>query len=570
MKKQTGVFFSVFIFALYLSACHSTAPADQNRIWADTASVAAGGVAFHQYCGGCHNFRQDGIGPQLGGITTEVSAGWIKHFVRDPQQTISSGDQRAEKLFKHFKVVMPAFSSLKENELNQILAYLNVHKHSAQHTAKEYGQAIANPIPRKIEHSDLAMRLRLITQFPASVDSGKHPMARITKMDFERRSGSSYILDLRGKLYKLQKNNQPAVYMDMARLMPRFIAEPGLATGFGSFAFHPDFAKNGLLYTTHTEGPGSARADFGYGDSIKVTLQWVVTEWKTDHPEAGTFSGKGRELFRVNMVTGMHGVQDITFNPLAKAGDADYGLLYIGVGDGGCVEEGYPFLANNPEDIWGTVLRIDPLGRNSANGQYGIPAGNPFAQNKGKNRGEVYAYGFRNPHRITWTRSGDMLVCNVGMSNIESINLIKPGRDYGWPIREGNFRLDTYGDLNKVYPLPADDSVYRITYPVAAFDHDEGNAICGGYEYWGEAVPQLKGKFLFGDIPNGRLFYVETADLKQGHLATIHEWKIIVGGTPRSFREILGKGRVDLHFGRDTRGELYLMTKEDGKLYQII
>jgi len=73
--------------------------------------------------------------------------------------------------------------------------------------------------------------------------------------------------------------------MDMAKLKPEFINEPGLGTGFGSFAFHPDFAKNGLLYTTHTEAPNSGKADFTYADSIKVTLQWVLTEWKAYEPK---------------------------------------------------------------------------------------------------------------------------------------------------------------------------------------------------------------------------------------------------------------------------------------------
>jgi hypothetical protein len=78
-----------------------------------------------------------------------------------------------------------------------------------------------------------------------------------------------FVLDLRGKLYRLQ-NNKPFVYMDMAKLKTKFINEPGLATGFGSFAFHPDFFQNGLLYTTHIRAAGSGKADFQYGDSIKV------------------------------------------------------------------------------------------------------------------------------------------------------------------------------------------------------------------------------------------------------------------------------------------------------------
>ena len=139
----------------------------------------------------------------------------------------------------------------------------------------------------------------------------------------------------------------------MAKEKPKFIHKPGLATGFGSFAFHPDFQKNGLLYTTHVESPGSGKADFAYNDSIKVTLQWVLSEWKTETPNAFPFSGKSRELFRINMVGSFHGVQEITFNPLAKPGDEDYGLLYIGIGDGSSVEFGYPFLVHSPGENLG-------------------------------------------------------------------------------------------------------------------------------------------------------------------------------------------------------------------------
>src|SRR5688500_5407360 len=164
----------------------------------------------------------------------------------------------------------------------------------------------------------------------------------------------------------------------MPRCKPKFIHQPGLATGFGSFAFHPDFANNGLFYTTHTEPPRSGIADFFYDDSIKVTLQWVLTEWKTTMPAADTFSGTGRELFRINMLTQLHGVQDIEFNPYAKPGEDDYGQLYIGVGDGGSVENGHAELVHRRERIWGTVLRINPGGKNGRQNRYGIPASNPF------------------------------------------------------------------------------------------------------------------------------------------------------------------------------------------------
>jgi glucose/arabinose dehydrogenase len=163
-----------------------------------------------------------------------------------------------------------------------------------------------------------------------------------------------------------------------------------------------------------------------------------------------------------------------------------------------------------------------------------------------------------------------MLACNIGHGNIESINLIKKGNDYGWPIREGSFSLNPYGDLNKVHPLPPDDSSYHITYPIAEYDHNEGKAISGGYEYTGNAVPQLKGKFLFGDIPTGRLFYVDVKDIHQGSEATIKEWQVSINDSKKKLSVLCSDERVDLHFGKDAQGELYILTKADGNVYKIV
>src|SRR5262245_6529832 len=76
---------------------------DNSSIATDSATIAAGEATFTQYCSGCHNFRQDGIGPQLGGLTTEVHANWIQHFIKNPQVVISSGDKRAKELFSRYK-----------------------------------------------------------------------------------------------------------------------------------------------------------------------------------------------------------------------------------------------------------------------------------------------------------------------------------------------------------------------------------------------------------------------------------------------------------------------------------
>lgn len=564
MIKTVFYTLNTCLLVLCFIKCNSNTSAE-NLNGADTVAITKGQNLFNQHCSGCHNFRQETIGPPLSGITKRASVTWLQNFIRNPQEIIGAGDKQADSLYNHYKTIMPSFETLSNDEVNNIIAFLNTHN---EEKFTDTTKGLTDPIPEKIKLSDLVARLQFVTQIPVSADSNKMPMARINKLDYQPAANKLFVVDLRGKLYELE-NNKATVYMDMAKLKPDFINQPGLATGFGSFAFHPQFAKNGLLYTTHTEKANSATADFGYADSIPVTLQWVLTEWKAADPCAKIFKGTNRELFRTDMVAGIHGVQEICFNPYAKQEAEDYGLLYIGIGDGGCAENGYAFLTHNPKTIWGTVLRINPSGNNSANRKYGIPITNPFAKNK-NGLGEIYAYGFRNPHRITWTSTSDILVCNIGHGNIESIDLVKKGNDYGWPVREGRFAINPYGDLNKVHPLPANDSSYHITYPVAEYDHDEGKAICGGYEYTGRAIPQLKGKFLFGDIPTGRLFYTDLKDIRQGSEAPVKEWSISVNGSIKKLSELCGDNRVDLHFGKDAQGELYILTKADGKIYKVV
>ncbi|ULQ52063.1 PQQ-dependent sugar dehydrogenase [Flavihumibacter fluvii] len=565
--KKGFLILSITIISLYTSSCKNGTKNQADGISADAAVIARGDTIFDKNCSGCHNFKQNGIGPQLGGLTDSVDAKWIHQFILDPKKMVESGDARALELQKKYKVLMPSFSHLSGEQVDEIIAFLHTHKKPVEKKSKSGLTAIDDPLPDSIALSSLVVGLQLVAQIPASSEGGKLPLTRITKMDHDPYLGASYVVDLRGKLYLLQ-GNQVTVYMDMAKLMPKFMHESGLATGFGSFAFHPDFANNGLLYTTHAEGPGSGNPDFNYEDSIKVSLQWVLTEWKTEHPESPVFTGRNRELLRINMPTVMHGVQEITFNPLAKPLDKDYGMLYIGVGDGGSVDAGFPFIVHSRDRILGTILRINPRGNNSTNTHYGIPQDNPFAKSEDAIH-EIYAYGFRNPHRITWSKKGDMLASNIGGANIESLNLVKSGQDFGWPIREGNFMVEPE-NWEKAYPLPANDSSYHITYPVVEYDHNNGTAaISGGYEYQGSAVPGLKGKYFFGDIPSGRLFYVNMAELRPGKQATIHEWQVSLSGQLKTLRELCNTSRVDLHFGRDAKGELYIMTKPDGKIYKL-
>lgn len=552
---------------LYFSCCNSGTSSGIISLSADPVTITKGQNSFVANCTNCHNFNQDAIGPQLAGITSEHSVDWIKNFIKDPKKIIGSGDTTAQKLFKRYKAIMPSFGYLPDEEIDAIISFINTKKKHVRKLVVEDTNDIKNPIPDAIKTSDLVIGVDSVTQIPPYSD--KMPLTRITKLDYQPNTGELFILDLRGKLYKIL-NGKPKVYMDIATLKPKFIHQPGLATGFGSFAFHPEFAKNGILYSTHTEPPGSAKADFNYPDSIPVTLQWVLTEWKTD-PATFPFSGKGREIFRIDMPWNIHGVQEIAFNRFSKRGDKDYGLLYIGIGDGGSTEIGFPLVSEVPQKIWGSIIRIDPLGNNSSNGQYGIPANNPFKKNgDAKIAGEVYAYGFRNPHRINWSKSGQLFSINIGEHNIEALNMIVPGHFYGWPIREGTFMERFFNDEGKVYPLPSNDSIYHITYPVAQFDHDEGTAICGGFEYCGTSIPQLAGKYVFGDIGTGRLFYVNMKELRLGKQATIKKWNISMNGLPTTFAKLCRNDRVDIRFGMDSNGELYVLTKADGKVYKLV
>jgi mono/diheme cytochrome c family protein len=552
----------------------------EDQIEINEQVLAKGETMFVNHCSTCHNFNQDGIGPQLGGITREVSLDWLRDFIANPTEMIDSGDARAEAVFARYNTYMPSFDHLGEEGIDAVIAYMHQFE-APEPDLLTRSDSIENPIPDKIPLSDLVAELRLLAEIPAS--SEEKPITRIAKMDHFPDENKLFIMDLRGKMFHISEGKTEE-FMDMEKLMPNFINKPGLATGFGSFAFHPEYRDNGLLYTSHTEGPGSGKADFGYADSIRVTLQWVVTEWQTEDPLAIPFNGSPRELFRINMVSGIHGMQEVTFNPLSHPGEEDYGLLYIGIGDGGCVGAGFPFITYGPTQAWGSILRIDPRGDNSRNGAYGIPFGNPYMGKKelaspptevlswqeGPPLEEIYAHGFRNAHRITWLKDGRMLASNIGQGRVESLYIVEPGDDYGWPIREGRWAIEPYMDINQVFPLPENDDVYGFTYPVAMYDHDEGNAIVGGYEYCGEEVPELKDKYFFGDIVHGRLFFVNSHELERGKETNIFEWQVSFEGEIKTLRELCGSNRVDLRLARDFHGELYLFTKADGKVYKVV
>jgi glucose/arabinose dehydrogenase len=158
-----------------------------------------------------------------------------------------------------------------------------------------------------------------------------------------------------------------------------------------------------------------------------------------------------------------------------------------------------------------------------------------------------------------------MILTDIGKLNIEEVNLGSAGANYGWPLREGTF-VTNRTNPDTLYALPADDARRGFTYPVAQYDHDEGRAIAGGFVYRGTRVPALAEQYLFGDIVDGRVFHVPVEALRPGRLATIRELTLLRGGRRVRLLDLVRgqPGRVDLRFGQDEAGEVYVLTKQDG------
>ncbi|CAG5067360.1 hypothetical protein DYBT9623_00080 [Dyadobacter sp. CECT 9623] len=534
---------------------------------ATSVSATAGKELFTTYCASCHALEAEEMGPRLGGVTRIFSNTELISFIKNPNAVIEKGDKRAVALARRFKMVMPPFDFLKDEEIKSIISYLDAETKSLDLKPLVVDTIGTGAKPARlaapITKSGLKIELEDFVTIPFS--SKKMPRTRIA---FTRPGpagdSSLFVSDQRGLIYKVQ-NRQVETFLDIRDLVADFINEPGLGTGLGSFAFHPDYQRNGLIYITHTEAYKGKSADYELHDSIKVAMQWVVSEWKMKDVKSPVFEGFRRELLRVNVPGAVHGVQEIAFQPGISKKNKDYGLLYIGIGDGSSTISGYPELCHTLKSPLGTILRIDPLGKNSRNGNYGIPKDNPFSARKDKDiYKEIYAYGFRNPHRMTWYE-GKLFSSEVSESNFEEINLVVKGGDYGWNVREGNYGISSK-DLKNVFKITGADSLQFIL-PFALYDHYDGTAISGGHVYEGD-IAALKNKYVFGDIATGKLFYINM-DKKLSD-PTIHELVISENGKDSNLVELTGSKRVDVRIEYDlVTKEMYVMTKPYGKIRRI-
>ena len=478
-----------------------------------------------------------------------------------------------------------------------------------------HGQ-IANPIPAPIQKRGLMVEIRDVVRLPdtrglrpADQDVSPAGWARISyvrDLPDDRRFAN----DSRGRLYLLDRNNQPSVYADVAAAFP-FAVYNRLESGFIGFAFHPEFARNGLLYTVHGEraagnpaAPNFIPPGFTPAD---VTYHNVITEWRATNPAASTFDGTRRELLRVAHVVNnlTHPFGAVEFDPTAKPGAPDYGLLYtsgsdLGFSNGGGPHAGNPSQTQRLDSVITAILRFDPrspsvTGGVKGLGDYTIASTNKFAADGDpKTLGEIYAYGFRNAHRLSWdSTDGTMFAADIGMNHIEEINIVRNGENYGWMKREGfweNGMTRPGGALNQLFPLPADVMDGRqkdgFTYPVVMYDHNDGQAVSGGFAYYGR-IAALRGKFVFGDVVRGRLFAADLAAMKKADdgipqtVAPVEEIQLYVRGagggrTYVTLRELTEQtmgatmARADLHISRSGDGELFITSRQDGVIRMLV
>lgn len=315
-------------------------------------------------------------------------------------------------------------------------------------------------------------------------------------------SGRLFVNGADGRTYILRDGRLLAEPFVDLRRNPPFMTN---GSAMSSIVFHPNFAADeaagtgGRIYEVMTEPPGSGSADFGV--SAGEAQQSVLYELRPSaaNPDLEDPTSR-REVLRINEHSTIHNLDDLAFGP--------GGYLFATKGDdqtGG----------QNTLTIHGTVLRIDVDGRlgnaPSANGQYWIPADNPFVGDP-NGLDEIYAYGFRNPWRITSDSTGAMFVADNGEDDIEEIDRVELAPDgsaqnYGWNEMEGSFRHLSDGVTDDLSGLPPG---FDGVDPVGEYDHTEHfQSVIGGVVYRGSWLSELEGQYVFGDWISGQLFQLD-------------------------------------------------------------
>jgi hypothetical protein len=445
-------------------------------------------------------------------------------------------------------------------------------------------QGVTNPYVKGIRPDDaVVVGFRDFASLP---DIDGIP-ARMMLLVQEPGTHNLFVNDMRGPLYRVSADGASVtlyVNLDDPK-WSRDVQSQGRERGVQSFAFHPQFNERGSagfgkFYTWSDMTDTAPEPDFTPGGGSN-THDTVLLEWTARNPSAATYDGDApRELLRLEQPFANHNGGMITFNPLARSGQPDFGMLYIGNGDGG--SGGDPLnLAQNMASPFGKVMRIDPLGRNSRNGKYGIPGDNPFVTTDGA-LGEIYALGVRNPQRFGWDpANGRMYVADIGQNIVEELSPVPKGGNLGWNVWEANFRYAGRAGVDTTNPR-ADA---KMTFPIAEYDHSDSilsnrAAVTGVVVYRGAAILQLRGRILFGDMPSGEIFHVSADDRQAAGQDHIRRVLLNLDGERKTYLQVIreknsmqGKrpaARADLRFGTGPDDQVFLLNKADGVIRVLV
>ena len=309
--------------------------------------------------------------------------------------------------------------------------------------------------------------------------------------------------------------------------------------GLSCIAFHPDYARpgtggEGKFYTTYQSNvPGLRVPDYsGAGLPTRpgiVLAQYAITEWTVDPSNLARIDPNSRrEVIRFESSgpkTVVHSVGGLSFDPFAQPGDADYGNLYIPMGDMNDTSTVPNWQhVQDRDNPFGKILRINPLANGAA--PYSVPASNPFADggsvlDPDGNTEEIYAWGFRNPHTMSFAQDRNgisrLIVFDIGAADYEEINVVDRGDNHGWTRFDGAVPGNPATALNMAAGA-------ILEFPAAVYDHTIPNlpgtppvaglaAITGGFVVSDPNDPTFENELIFGDLPRGTFFHVDFDEL---------------------------------------------------------
>jgi glucose/arabinose dehydrogenase len=463
----------------------------------------------------------------------------------------------------------------------------------------------AEPLARPVREGDLGVKLTPIASGMVAPNSGVAAPGR---------PGHLFVTDQVGVVWDvLLATGSTSIFLDArALVVPLGVLGPGTfdERGLLGLAFHPNYAMNGKLFTFTTEPIGNAPDFSTVPAPVPADSQSVVREWTVAAPnDPASLPGNSRVVLRIDKPQFNHNGGALAFGP--------DGYLYISVGDGGSADDldsdrGGPLVfgvfptighgdgnGQQPRNPLGKILRIDPLGNASPNGQYSVPPSNPFTSSGGSAPlagaaaplggaagckdgfcDEIWAYGFRNPFRISFDRAnGNLWAGDVGQNNLEEVDVVVRGGNYGWPRKEGSAFFTPNGPNGVGVASRVDPgNLPRVLDPVAEYANPfDGHAVIGGFVYRGVGSPRLRGVYVFGDytrvfdfatgnFSEGRLFFLTAANKGKGkRRADVAEFRLFDATcTVRQPKLDGAKGLSVLGFAEDAHGEIYLLANSTG------